>query len=102
MNIYNIDCIEITWSLNPMCVADVHAAVTVDGVTSYGSASGCCPHKAAAAVMAALSKNENNPLAGNNFSEPSMQEILCAFEIATGKKVIRAISKDYYDLLIIE
>lgn len=104
MKNYNIDCIEITWVKNPMWVANPHVAITLDGVTSYGRASGCdSEKKGTAAVVAALMKNINNPIPDvNNLSDTSFHDVKHAFELATGRKVIHAINKDYYDLWIIE
>lgn len=106
MNIYNIDCIEITWVKNPMYVANPHAAITLDGVTTYGRASSRLDNfdnKGCAAVVAALAKNSNNPIADvNKLSDATFHQFKHAFEFATGKKVVHAISKDDYDLWMIE
>lgn len=103
MNIYNVDCIEITWVKNPMYVANPHAAITLDGVTTYGRVFGLRDNKGCAAVVAALAKNSNNPIADvNKLSDATFHQFKHAFEFATGRKVIHAINKDDYDLWIIE
>ena len=95
--------IVIVWKKNPTWGLNPHAAVTLNGVTTTGRASGRGYDKASAAVVAALSKNENNPFDDvAKLSATGMNNIEYEFKRQTGKTLKHIINVRYYDCWIIE
>ena len=95
--------IEIVWKKNTTWGLNPHASVTIDGITTTGRASGCGYDKASAAVVAALSKNENNPITNVfTLSATGMNNIEYEFKKQTGKTLKHIIHIRYYDCWIIE
>lgn len=95
--------IEIVWKKNRTWGLNPHATVTLDGVTTTGRASGCGYDKASAAVVAALSKNENNPFTSvSALYATGMSNIEYEFKRQTGKTLKHIINNSFYDCWIIE
>ena len=95
--------IEIVWKKKPTWGLNPHATVTLDGVTSTGRASGCGYDKASAAVVAALSKNEKNPIKNvSALSATGMNNVEYEFKRQTGKTLKHIVDIRNYDCWIIE